>query len=138
MKYGEFNLGGLNPFYLAEENKDPALQELARLQMAVQNPRKTMGGVDLTPEQYDRLQLAITQETKDGRGRTLHDRLREVVEADWYKELPEDQSPQDGRKTKQWVIEKVLRNYRNHGKKRFLREYPEVNQRIGELKLGLQ
>jgi hypothetical protein len=138
MKYGEFNLGGLNPFYFAEENKDPALQELARLQMAVQNPRKTMGGVDLTPEQYDRLQLAITQETKDGRGRTLHDRLREVVEADWYQKLPEDASPQDGRKTKQWVIEKVLRNYRNHGKKRFLREYPEVNQRIGELKLGLQ
>ena len=127
MQYGQGFLGGVLPFYSAEETDDPVMHALRDTGMSVGQPPKAIDSVDLTPEQYDKYQLFITQKVKL-KGKNLHDTLAEIVGDKRFEEMP--MGDDDHYEGKQNVLHKVITLFREQGKKAFVRSDPELREAI--------
>lgn len=136
MEYGSSGPLGVMPFYSEEESDDPILQELARLEHVKNPPTRSMEGVELSPKEYDDFQKTITQAITDGQGRTLAQRLRDIVQTRYYQDLPERTTSHDERETKEKLIDEVMRDYRRAAKRKFLRQNPSVIEKIKKLERG--
>lgn len=86
-----------SPIRTSEAATDPAASEIARLNLDLRVPPKTIGGgagypgVDLKPWQYNRLLKLAGNEAKIN-GKGFRDAITELVQSDRYQALPEDPS----------------------------------------------
>jgi len=119
VQYGQGLLGGLLPFWVKEEKQDPALQEMFRLKMAVGDLPKAINGVDLSPEEYDAYQIAVTK----GETKPLLQVLNQFVHSREYQSIMYDEGKSD-------AIKRVISRFRAYGRKKFLREHPDVYMKV--------
>ena len=76
-----------SPIYTMTEKGDPVADEIARLKWdGFVHPPKRFNGVDLSPEQYDRLLVLMTQEV-GGAGNLMRDRMEQIIKSPQYQEL---------------------------------------------------
>jgi hypothetical protein len=119
----------ISPFYSKTIDKSPIVQELTRMNMAVDPVDKVLSGKkSLTPEQYDRIQLLATQEVKIN-GKNMKEALDSLVSSPMYQKMPE--AP-DGwthiSGTKQATIKTVMGRYRTMAEKRLVKEDADYAQ----------
>lgn len=87
----------VSPFMTSEASTDPAATEIARLNLDLRIPPKTIGGsngapgVDLDHKQYYRLLKLSGNEAKIN-GKGFRDAVSELIQSERYKALPEDPS----------------------------------------------
>ena len=136
-KYGDSGFMGLQPFYATELSDDPLMQELARKEIPFDGVDWQMKGVELTPEKRNEWTKWITQGAKDSKGRTMQKALRSLVKSKMYQEAPDRVSPEDRRKTKDWMLQRIMSRYRTAGKKLFIRANPDIHQQILMRKHGV-
>lgn len=72
----------LSPIATLGIPNDPVRLEVDRLKMSIGAPTKKIGGVELTPQQYDRYQEVA--------GRLAHERLLKLIGQPAWKRLPDD------------------------------------------------
>lgn len=95
----------ISPFRTTVASTDPLATELARLNIDLQKPPKTLHtapgapGIDLSPEEYDKL--------TETAGTMFKEALGEVIASDAYKALPEDPNGSDYREAKEAVIRRI-------------------------------
>jgi len=108
----------VSPFRTTVASSEPITTELARLNIDLQKPPKTLAtspgapGIDLSPEQYDRL-------VKDG-GEMFKKRLEETIHTDAYKNLPESPDGSDYREAKEVVIRRHYQSSMMNATKKLL------------------
>ena len=136
-KYGDSGFIGLQPFYANELSGDPLMQELARKEIPFEGVDWEINGVELSPEKKNEWTKWITQGAKDAKGRTMQQALRSLVKSKMYQEAPDRVSPDDRRRTKDWMLQRIMSRYRTAGKRLFLRANPDVNQQILMRKHGV-
>jgi hypothetical protein len=69
-----------SPIFTSKENKDPVVKEMLKLSILPSPIARTVRGVELTPDEYDRLQV-IT-------GTVVHTALTKVVTSQGWQSLP--------------------------------------------------
>lgn len=95
----------LSPIRTSQSDTDPLASEVARLNVDLKKPPKTLNaapgapGIDLTPQQYDELCKTAGEAFKDALGK--------VISTDRYKSLPENQENTDYRGAKETVIRRI-------------------------------
>ncbi|MXO72364.1 thermonuclease family protein [Alteraurantiacibacter buctensis] len=72
----------VSPIWQSEAARDPVNLELMRLDYAPGYPQRKVGGVELTPEEYDRY-LALS-------GQAAHDELARLVRSQEWRAMPDD------------------------------------------------
>jgi hypothetical protein len=131
VRYG----GGLgpdiaSPIYTSVESDNPAANEIARLNVDLQLPSRTISGggnkppLDLNHEQYDRFVALAGNEAKIFHGKGFKDYLTEYVETPEYKALADDQGDYDG--SKRLVIEAAYASAKKAALYLMLDEFPEL------------
>jgi hypothetical protein len=123
----------LSPVRLAQEDRSPAAQEIARLDIDLQRPTRTLDrsrgvGVELTPKEYDEMLVNIGQKVRVG-GKNLQERLDDLVASPAYQNAPEDGSGVY-KTSKQLMIEKVYQTYVNAGRRMLIQQNAAVQKRF--------
>ena len=78
-----------SPFYTKTQVDDPVANELSRLKLtSFKHPPKRMYGIDLSPEQYDRLMVLMTKQP-GADGKTMYDTMTSTVKAPGWVNLTE-------------------------------------------------
>ena len=114
----------VSPFRTSVASTDPLATEVARLNIDLKKPPKTLHtapgapGVDLTPQQYDRL-----TEIAGGLFKT---ELGKVLNTPFYKELPEDPNGSDYREAKETVIRRIYQRSQMEATRSLLAEDEEL------------
>lgn len=80
----------------------------------ITEPRAT-AGLRLTPEEHDRWVTLMTEDVKDGRGRTLHGALTDLVASEKYQQ--QSTGPDGGRAL---LIKSLFQTYREQAKARLM------------------
>lgn len=122
-----------SPIMTSEIKTDVASSEIARLNIDIRKPARTIGtgsgsrGVELNKEQYYRYSKLIGNEAKvDGKG--FKDKLIETIESDSYKELPSDPDQTQFVNSKEWIIRSMHRNYKQLALSKLFEEFPELHR----------
>ena len=115
----------ISPIYMTQQGDDPVFREIFANRVSLAPvPRVTGGkrpeegarltepsvkeGLRLTPGERDFWIVQMTQEVRDGRGRTLHEALADLVASESYQTLS---TGPDGRRA--WAIKAVYGAYRD-------------------------
>jgi len=138
-------LQALNPFQVTTHKNDPVLNELVALEgaglpreiprviggsqpgmgyklSAQDEQRQIKEGVKLSQEERQRLGVLLTKEVTDSNGNTLHEALKDTIEADDW----DDQT--DGRDGgKAGRIQDVFNEFMDEAQAKLLDEYPKLN-----------
>ncbi len=122
----------MSPFYTKTLDKSPIVQELLRLNVAVDPMDKYLDKNDkltkLSPEQYDRLQLLATQEIKIA-GKTMMEALNDMVTSPTWELRPDGQEGFKGLKgTKESYIKATIERYRDKAEKALIAEDEKVQE----------
>lgn len=118
--------------FWGENNNDLVTNELARLGNALHigAPSRSLSGVELDGDQYSRL-CELMGTMKPG-GKTLHEKLGEVMKGHQYdidrKRTPD--MPGDMGSPRTALVEDVIRDYRRQAQKKLRQERPELAEAI--------
>lgn len=104
--------------YTSRDKNDPVMQELIALQMTPGRLPRTVSGVELTPEEYDRYQVDA--------GTALRAHLEVLVGIEDWEELPEF--------VRRDTISKAFKATRDQARKMLLLD-PDFNKRVVDKKL---
>lgn len=124
-----------SPIMTSQEASEPAAREIARLNIDLKHPPKTLGGsggapgVDLSPQQYYRYMKLLGNEAKFG-DKGFRDHLNELVQSDYYKSLPEDPSNTLYQEAKEKVIRVTYERYKRLAVAKLLEEDPELQAKF--------
>lgn len=116
-----------SPIATSSVSTEPAANEIARLNIDLKHPPRTVGGgngspgVELTPQQYYRFTKLIGNAAKVG-GKGFKDYLNELVQSDHYKNLPEDPSNTVYQEAKEKTIRVVYERYKRFALQKLLEE----------------
>lgn len=119
----------LSPIATSDAATDPSAAEIARLNIDLQLPAKTIGGgngspgIDLTPQQYHRLVKLMGAEVGDG---GFKGAMRGLLADPAYQSLPEDPSNNTYMEAKEATIRKVFERYKRVAALKLLDEDPEL------------
>ena len=120
----------ISPFPRSERKNNEVIEELARLQHGFRPPSRTMGaGMELTDEQYDRLQEI--HGTVKHEGKTMSEKLHDVMRSSEYdidrKRYPDEyEDPTSSRRVK--IVQSVMTGYRKLAEETLRKEMPEVRE----------
>lgn len=121
----------VSPIRTSQADTDPIASEIARLNIDLKKPPKTIStapgapGIDLTPDQYDKL----TQTA----GEAFKKDLQKTFAMERYKNLPEDPSNTDYREAKETVIRRAHTQAVMMATRKLIAEDPELNaQWVGQ------
>lgn len=104
----------VSPIYTSAAKNDPVINELIRLKIAPSKPTRQIRGVDLTPEEYERLQEVT--------GGTARKALTNLVNDPQWPKLNDD--------AKTELIEAAFRKARDFGRASVLTQFPDIVPRI--------
>jgi bacterioferritin (cytochrome b1) len=120
---------------------DPVLNEINRNRIVIADIPKALGGavppdpqlepervgqgILLKPEERHRLAILQTREVKDGEGRTLHERLRDLVASEEYQR--QSKGPDGERAVK---IREMIGNYQKIAIVELRKEFPQLDRAI--------
>lgn len=122
-----------SPIYTSKESDDPAANEIARLNIDLQLPPRTISSgkgtpsIDLSHEQYDRYVALAGNEAKIFRGLGFKDFLNEHVQTPKYQELTDD--PTDYTGGKRLEIETLYASAKKAALYMMLDEFPDLKAR---------
>jgi hypothetical protein len=125
-----------SPIYTSKESDNPAATEIARLNIDLQLPPRTIASgkgtqpIDLNHEQYDRYVALAGNEAKVFSGKGFKDYLTEFVQTDAYKNMTDDTLGYDG--LKRTTIEHLYASAKKVALMQLLQEYPELNAKYLE------
>jgi len=117
----------LSPIAMSQASTDPLDLELARLAFEVNMPNRSIQGVPLNASQYSRL-LELRGQHAFG-GSTLKEVLRDYIETEAYRELPEDRDL-SVMGTKGDAIRRIASRYQSAAKERLLEEDAELAAKV--------
>lgn len=136
--------GPLNPFYLSSVSNDKVDQGLGALKHGFTKPTKKFmnSGLDLTNvyqgkrQAYDRM-LELTSTSKIG-GKTLRERLRDLMSSEAYKSLPDYNEMRDlGKKTPRInAVQQLISAYRSVALRQTVSEFDELQQAQTDIRNG--
>lgn len=130
LEYDERFLEPINPVYVSKKKKDVVMDELIRVKYSKGQPRKSLGNVDLTKEQYHKyLELS---------GEGLRDNLAKLMDSDSYKNTYTDQSFTGKEGSRQIAIDYVVEKHREAALYKLMEQYPELKDAILQDKRGKQ
>ena len=136
-KYGDSGFMGIKPFYSNGLSDDPLMKELARKEIPFDGVDWNINGVEISPEKRNEWTLAVARGVKDSKGRNLQQALRTLVQSKTYQSAPDRVSADDRRRTKDWMLNRIMSRYRGAGRRMFLQANPDINQQILMRKNGL-
>jgi hypothetical protein len=119
-----------SPIYTSKESDNPAANEIARLNIDLQLPARTIASgkgtqaIDLTHEQYDRYVALAGNEAKVFQGKGFKDYLTEFVQTPKYLEGSDDQGDYDG--LKRLEIETLYASAKKVALYQLLDEFPDL------------
>jgi hypothetical protein len=142
------NAWGMSPYYVTTAKHDPVLEEIARLQGAglpkeaprvlggvqptfgpVETAQDLKEGVRLTEAERDRLVGHLTQDRLGGK--TLHDRLEQVISGNDYRQLSEGHdniAGADGAKALE--IQRIYAAYLRAAEMETRKDFPQLGDAI--------
>ena len=131
----------INPFAVTTTNADPSkalvLGELARLQIGVEKPPRNIGLIELTPQQYDRLIVLITNPvSKKGKTKTsLVEALEKKMRSNLYDldrkkfgDIPDDADALEGDSPRIRAVRRIISRYRSQALRLLKGENEELAQ----------
>lgn len=132
--------GVVSPYYVSEATSDPALEEMSRLGYTVRPPAIKQGPLQLIDytnpgskqTAYDRW-LELHGEVKIG-GLTMKDRLSRLVQSKRYQKLPYYINDDSFRNPRELEIQKIVSEYRRKAKQQMLKEFPQLERDMREVK----
>lgn len=122
-----------SPIYTSKESDNPAANEIARLNIDLQLPAKTIASgkgtqsLDLTHEQYDRYVALAGNEAKVFHGKGFKDYLTEYVNTPKYQDATDDGDEYTGGKRLQ--IETLYASAKKVALWQMLDEFPDLKER---------
>ncbi len=127
-------LASMNPILQGQDKGDAVLDELASLNFNFSAPTRKIQGVELSTEQYARLNEL--HGTVKVRGQTLHQRLGATIESPRYRQMATNVSdPVNDPRVR--VLQSVISGYRSAAKAALLKEYPEIAVAVREAQLEM-
>jgi hypothetical protein len=112
----------ISPIYTSEQKKDPVSDEMIRLRLPLSMPEKQIGGVELTPQEYDRyVQLAGAEAVDPRSGLGLKESLRRLFRDPEYRR--QSDGPDGG---KALLIKTQIHAFRTMARVRIMEEFPEL------------
>jgi len=122
----------MSPVYTTTIKKDSVIEEMIAQEAAPPMVRRKIGGVELTPEQYDRYILLAAGEGGERYAGlpTLKSALKSLMQTSGYK--AQTDGPDGG---KQSAILLFVSKYKDIGQKLLKSEYPELAQQINQVKI---
>jgi hypothetical protein len=136
----------MSPFFISTRKNDPVSDEMARLatlgaqygvppkvvhgpreQVVETGPRKTLPGVQLTPEEYDRYVVLARKEPIGPGGRTLHEAIGKLFDSPQYARASD--GPRGG---KAMLRDAVVSRYDEAALLRLRKEFPRLQDAIME------
>ncbi|MGB1304007.1 hypothetical protein [Pseudoalteromonas marina] len=116
----------LSPIYTSKAKDDPVINEIVAQKAIINMPQKTIMGVELTPEQYDRFVVLSSGTDNQGvKKQSIKAKLREVFRSSLYKKATDGS---DG--SKQLIIKSVFNSYKQSATAQMLKEFPELKSGI--------
>ncbi len=122
-----------SPVYTSEKSTEPAAAEIARLNIDLRHPPRTIAavgggkGIDLTPKQYTKYMKLIGNDAKVN-GKGFKDYMTHLVQTDHYKKLPDDPDNNTYQEPKEMMIKRVYESYKKVAQARLISEDPELKQ----------
>lgn len=119
-----------SPIYTSKESDNPAANEIARLNIDLQLPPRTIASgkgtqpIDLNHEQYDRYVALAGNEAKVFHGKGFKDYLTEYVNTPQYQEATDDGNGYDG--GKRLLIETLYASAKKAALYQMLDEFPDL------------
>lgn len=123
---GGFGPDLVSPLYRSGHIEDPVTDELVRLNVPLEPISDVVDGVQLSPEQFDRLQVLFGKGKFIG-GKTLHKQLASLMDSALYQEASDDP---DGLKVA--LIREQVRQYKLLAKQQLKQEDPALARAAGE------
>lgn len=115
----------ISPFYTSTKKDDPVSEELLDQRVPITMPERSVRGVELSPEQYDRLIILTGKEPLSPGAPTMKDALREVIGSEEYRRLSD--GPDGG---KAYMIQKITSGYKAAARAKLLQEDDELRRLI--------
>ena len=138
-------LGFINPVIASKEKEDAVIQEMADLQYAFRQPSSKMlgGNIDLLEYVNKKGRSAndrrtdLLQKITIG-GRTLRQTLTRLIKSSKYQRLSGFTAETGLDSPRVAEITKVLKKYRKLAQREMLKEFPQLNQDMNNVKRALQ
>lgn len=117
----------LSPIRTSVSDTDPIASEIARLNVDLKKPPKTIAtapgapGIDLSPEQYHKLSVTA--------GELFKKELQKTFAMDRYKNLPEDPEQDTYREAKETVIRRIHTQAQMTATRKLIAEDPDLQAR---------
>ncbi len=125
MAYG-YGIGLVNPIGVTRGSKDFLLNELADAELDMQMPDRSIGGVDLTPTQYNEYLGLINARTGLG---TMHQEMTRVVKSASWKKLPKA-STVEGEDSREFKLGRILNRRKRAAANRMKRNHRDLAHSI--------
>ena len=103
----------LSPIYMGEDPRDPAIDELLRLRVFPSYPQRKIGGIQLTPAQFN--------EYVEMAGKGAKEFITNMIKMPAYKNTPDV--------FKAEILEKVFLEHRNIARAKLLMKYPDISEK---------
>ena len=121
----------VSPVYTSQQKTSPVSEELLKLKLPLSMPTRNIGGIKLTPKEYDRyVVLAGNEAPNPSTDLGLKDTLTGLIED------PDYRSQSDAGKA--LVIQKYVHVFRELAKRQLLDENPELTRLINEAQMQKQ
>lgn len=116
----------MSPVYTSTVKEDKVSEEIVRQQAPLSMPLRVINGIELNPEQYDKLILLTAGEGLRGtKGKNLKSAYKDLFAKDSYKRASD--GPEGG---KALLIRSVATAYKDAAKMQILKEYPELASQV--------
>lgn len=113
----------MSPFYMSTKKEDPIVNEMIANEMDLAMPRRTIDGVELTSEQYDRyVQLSAGM---GGKLPSLKKAMLAIIRSARYKRLTDGPN---GGKTR--LLRTAYNNYKSVARRELMEEFPELKSEV--------
>ena len=121
----------MSPIYTSTVKNDPIAEEIVKQGTLLRMPLKNIGGVDLTTHQYDDyIKFYSGENNRAMKDQPLKDRLDQEMNSGMY--LNGSDGPEGLKST---IITTVFASYREGAKAEMLDKYPEIQNKIDQLKI---
>jgi hypothetical protein len=121
----------MSPIYTSTVKNDPIADEIVKQGTLLRMPLKNIGGVDLTTHQYDDyIKFYSGENNRAMKDQPLKDRLDQEMNSGMY--LNGSDGPEGLKST---IITTVFASYREGAKAEMLDKYPEIQNKIDQLKI---
>lgn len=110
----------LSPLYTSSVKPDPVSEEIARLQLPIRKPAKSIDGVPLSPQEYDAY-VVLAGGKPIIHGMTLKDKLADLMASPLYERSSD--GPDGGKAT---LVRQIVMDYRDRAK--MILQRPDMSQ----------